>query len=984
MSARPDRIADRRVKVLNDCELTLPSLVLRLPLLAVFVLLSSFVFVPNLSAQGGNAANLQNLIEGLDRLSEQGGGGASLLRQPGEVLDDTREDAARRIGAPISSQEAGAGPTRVRDQLNPAQLTLARRFCEGNLPAELEDSLAGIAAFSALEKDYCKRAKMLLTQYGYTIFGGLAGARPLSTGAILDTYVLGPGDELVISFRGAKNLTQPVSVDREGRVILSDLRPIQAGETEFGKFRDRLEAAVQEAFIGVDVFVSLGATRIANVLVAGEVASPGIHQVSGLSSVLDAIGLAGGILKTGSLRRVYLIRGGKRLEIDFYALLMSGASVADFALRDGDRIVVPPIGPTIAIAGDVKREGIYELLADFPHAAVDLVAFAGGPLRPVGNRFSSVHLAENGEQIVGESSSLDFTLSSGDILIVGRRSATERGGVFLDGHVRVPGRRAIGSAPTLSKLLGETNDLLPDPYLLAGVLETTDAATGARRLFAVNLTRLLSGQEDYSLIEGDRLIILSGEDIRYLSGPEVQEVLRRGFGDSNSPIGDDDGNQGPPTGLQESSSNSLDTIVRQVNGGISVARPGGIGASQETAADGKINDPFVRAGLSPCSGVRALENVVTSSRQARFASAVVTFGSTSSDQFRDLSLSRCRPIFDANPDLLPFLLEHAVQLLGEVRREGAFPVTPGTGLDSLVSVSGGLSREVDISKVELSRFQSDPNVRDAIDLTDQDLSTILINPGDIVRFGSVFRDREVGQVRLVGEFVRPGNYSIRRGERLSQLLARAGGLTAQAYPIGGVFTRESVKRAEEVALARLARELNAAVTVAAARRSIDPSAITAFAELTRDVGSTPATGRVVMEADPTVLSVRPELDIVLEPGDRLFMPKRPNSVLVTGDVLNPGAMQFLSGADVDDYIGRAGGFQQSADRARIFVVLPNGAARPVSVSPFNYTRINIPPGSAIVVPKDASPFDPFTFAKDLSTLISQLAITAASLAVISD
>jgi len=139
-----------------------------------------------------------------------------------------------------------------------------------------------------------------------------------------------------------------------------------------------------------------------------------------------------------------------------------------------------------------------------------------------------------------------------------------------------------------------------------------------------------------------------------------------------------------------------------------------------------------------------------------------------------------------------------------------------------------------------------------------------------------------------------------------------------------------------------------------------------------------------MEADPTVLQIRPDLDIVLEPGDRLVMPKRPSSVTVTGEVLNPGALQFTPGLNADDYIKMAGGMGQAADDGRIFVVLPNGAAKPLSISYWNYDPVKIPPGSTVVVPRDATPFDLVTFAKDLTQIFSQLAISAASIAVIND
>ncbi len=123
------------------------------------------------------------------------------------------------------------------------------------------------------------------------------------------------------------------------------------------------------------------------------------------------------------------------------------------------------------------------------------------------------------------------------------------------------------------------------------------------------------------------------------------------------------------------------------------------------------------------------------------------------------------------------------------------------------------------------------------------------------------------------------------------------------------------------------------------------------AEPARDGAAAGPAGRVVVEADPTVLRVRPELDVVLEPGDRLFVPRRPHSVLVTGEVFRPGALRFVPGTRVDAYIRQAGGFRRSADRERVFVVYPDGVARRVSVEAWNYNPVHVPPGGRVVVPR---------------------------------
>jgi polysaccharide biosynthesis/export protein len=135
-------------------------------------------------------------------------------------------------------------------------------------------------------------------------------------------------------------------------------------------------------------------------------------------------------------------------------------------------------------------------------------------------------------------------------------------------------------------------------------------------------------------------------------------------------------------------------------------------------------------------------------------------------------------------------------------------------------------------------------------------------------------------------------------------------------------------------------------------------------------------GRITVEADLGTLLAQPELDILLESGDRVFIPKRSLSVRVSGEVLSPAALQFRESKDPVDYIDQAGGFTFHADKERTFVLYPDGSAQPLQVSAWNHTSSMIPPGSTIVVPRDPEPFDFIESAKDISQILSNLAITA--------
>ena len=262
--------------------------------------------------------------------------------------------------------------------------------------------------------------------------------------------------------------------------------------------------------------------------------------------------------------------------------------------------------------------------------------------------------------------------------------------------------------------------------------------------------------------------------------------------------------------------------------------------------------------------------------------------------------------------------------------------------------------------------------------------------GDLIAYPCiikpVFSDRDTGPVYLFGEFRRPGIYDITRGERLSETIARAGGLTAQAYPYGAVFTRERAKKREKENLLRYVRDLQAGLTIAISSRRVIGEAALASAEVMQSfieaIQAAEPVGRVVVQADPTVLQVRPEEDVILEPGDRVYMPKRPTSVTITGEVLNAGSVAFKTGAKGDDYIAMAGGYGAAPVKGRTFIVLPNGIASPLSVNAWNYHPEQVPPGSTIVVPRDPLPFDWLIFTQTITDALTSLAVSAAAISVI--
>ncbi len=862
---------------------------------------------------------------------------------------------------------------------------------------------------SRLEVDYSARASEFLEQFGYDVFKGEAAPEDVGTGRLPENYILGVGDELVLTFHGATKRTVITQVDREGRVIVPDLRPIPAAGRSFADFRREVEQRTAAALLGTEVFVSVGSVRQISIFVLGEVYKPGLHRMTSLATVLDALALAGGIKKSGTLRNILIERGGKSLVFDLYEVLKGGLGNG-LTLFDGDHIVVPVIGRTVAVKGQVKRPGIYELAAsEAPVRIRDLIALAGGTLRPKGYALTRTTFDESGRQYIVDISDVGAEVEDGDIISVDLKEDVQIGSVELTGHVRVPGQRSLSAATSVARLIRDVNSLQINPYLPFAILETTDPMTQARIFKPVDLEGVLDGRNDVKLRDKDRLIVLGAPDVEFLSSSTVRRVILTGripsgpdlqdqFAEDEFGLQNGDLSYSSSEARRRTPGTGQKTLPRQVT---RVPPPAGQpsprrGADRRTAQSqsalrGSETRPF--GGFSQnegrsevCAGLQRLAKFVSDSQGSPFSTVIQSvIVEAETEPVGDLS---CPQIYDEVPELLTFVLEYVVGIHGAVRKPGVYPVTGTTNLASLVAVAGGLGNNVDPTYVELTEVHTGAKgasagiERHVLDLTVRKPESVSISPGSGVRFFARISGQERTPVLLLGEFMRPGPYSIRRGEKLSEVIARAGGLTPQAYPYGTVFTRESVRKAQEEGFRRTAREINQGLARAAVQPEISGQALLVAQRIVKQLNEVQALGRMVVEADPAVLRVRPDLDSVLEPGDRIFVPKRPNFVSVIGDVLNPGALQFFPGKRARDYLAEAGGILDTADDDRVFVVYPDGKAQPITLGLWSSSRVLIPPGSTIVVPKNVTPLNALRLTRDLAQIFSQLAVAAASITVI--
>ncbi len=832
----------------------------------------------------------------------------------------------------------------------------------------LEEREEKISKISRLEKDFQSRLNSKITQFGYSVFLNTPAEGGVMTGTISDNYKLGTGDEFIITFQGSKSQSFTVKADLEGRVIIPELKPITITGMSYADFKSILKKQVEESIIGTEVYVSMASVRSISVFIAGEVETPGIVRTSSLATPLEILMKAGGVKKTGSLRNISIYRGGKKTVFDIYALLSGKASGFD-AVNDGDRIIVPTIGATIALDGEMVRPGIYELPAGSSNIAYkDAMKLSGGTLRPSGYEMSQIRIDEQGRQKFRKITAGE-KISNGEALIAHLIENSQTGRVELVGHVKIPGWRTLSSAKHIKPLLGNKRNLMANPYLLFGLIESVDDSTQTRYLKSFSPENIFAGGEDIDLKDSDRVIFLGREDISFLISNFVRQVVVSGkyTVKETLPNGSKNLKYCKPLSnlariITDTQSNRFATATRAVF----------VRKEVEEVVAGKSEDTKLQSFAGTDIEQKALVEMAKDEREVDKESPAF-----------------CPSIYTNVNNLLPFILEYIVSVDGAIRLPGVYPVTPGTSLKSLLAVSGGQSNDANMTNIEIASL--DANSRsgtmqmkwDYVNAEQTDLATIGINPGGGIRVGSKFSNFEAGAVLLSGEFMQPGVYTIRKGEKLSDLISRAGGITSQAYTYGAIFTRNRVKEIQRAELKKTARHLQSAMISASVKKTIEAESLLAAQQMTDQLANAELIGRVVIEADPLKLSLDPALDTVLEAGDALYMPKRPNFIIAMGDVLNPGALQFIPGKGIADYINEVGSYTRSADEGRIYIVYPNGVAKPISLSSWGGDRdIGIPPGTAIVVPTDLGPFDTLTLVREIGGIFQNLAVSAASIAVL--
>ena len=690
------------------------------------------------------------------------------------------------------------------DKETPSQKTPSERLPRRgkNLSADDDDS----EEISPLyDEDGYKRI------YGMDIFSSQdLTFEPNQNLATPEDYVLGPGDELVISIWGTNEVTIRQTISPDGAINVTQIGPIFLNGLTIKEAKGRLKSTLSKTYAslrsgGSQLSLSLGEVRTIQVNVLGEVASPGTYRLSAFSTVFNALYRAGGITEIGSLRAVRIMRAGELYAtVDIYDYIFNGKAGNDVALHEGDVVLVPTYTALVGIEGFVKRPMFYEVKEGEPVSA--LIGYAGG--FSDGAWPGEIHVERNDgrENHISTVAAADFdyfTLRDGDIARVSGSEVdyfTNR--VEIQGAVFRPGMFELGgSIATVRQLVEHAGGLMPEAFTGRAQLHR-EKEDRTKEIRSVPIGALMDGLVDDILLRRNDILVISDKT-------EVE------------PKGD-----------------------------------------------------FTIAGF--------------------------------------------------------------VQFPGE------YPYADNTTVEDLILLAGGLTEGASSANGEIARRINDPNRTSASDtlahifsisikdgLLDDGSAGFTLMPDDVV---SVRRNPSYVEQRNVvisGEVTYPGQYTLAStGERLSQLISRAGGATPNGYVRGAMLLRKLSPYEKNVR-----RTMSRMVTQSeSSKDSLNVEKIEVDEVYT-----------VGIELDKALARPGSDYDLVLRDGDELIIPAFSNTVRIQGEVLYPNSVQFIAGKPVSYYVSQAGGFTTSARRHKPYVVYMNGT---VAVG----SGATLEPGCEIIVP----------------------------------
>ena len=338
-----------------------------------------------------------------------------------------------------------------------------------------------------------------LQAFGYNIFNySPTTFEPSLNIPVPTNYVVGPGDEIVITLWGETQLVHNLTVSKNGDIFIPNVGLISVSGLSLNELRSKIFNAASMVYASLKsgdvnaktkMDVTTGKLRSVKIYVLGEVNTPGGYTLPALSTSFTALYYCGGPTINGTLRDVQVMRRGKNIAtIDLYEYLITGNKSKDVRLEDEDIIYVPPVGKRVAIAGNAFRPAIYELKENEKFS--ELIKYAGGlkftayfdrvhveriiPFRERRSFSNNILSIDLSFKSIDELIKSNYTLESGDVInILGVNNLPENR-VTISGFVKKPGVYEIPkTGMKIRDLILKADSLQKDAFLEKGLLIRT-------------------------------------------------------------------------------------------------------------------------------------------------------------------------------------------------------------------------------------------------------------------------------------------------------------------------------------------------------------------------------------------------------------------------------------------------------------------------------------------------------------------------------
>ncbi len=836
-------------------------------------------------------------------------------------------------------------------------------------------------------------------RFGLNLFNAqISTFAPVDNSPVPDNYLLGPDDTLLVQLYGKQSASEQLTIGRDGQVQLDNVGPVTIAGLTFTEAAALIKARVEEANIGVQASVSMGQLRSINVFIAGEAKYPGMYAVSAMTTVTQALFVAGGISDIGSLRDIRIQRSGNQIgHFDLYDLLLKGDNSGDSQLRHGDVVFVAPLQAVVEIGGEVNRPAIYEVKAG--ETVQDLLRMAGGA-KPNAH-IKDVVMERVNRQGVKQLNNLDLTssasltspLQNGDMLQLAAISNRVENEVVLAGAVVRPGRYAYKTGMQLKDLIrGVWTDLLPTVDLDYALILREKNSRGDIEVIQVNLVDALaleggfSTQRSIQLQPRDVVIAfhaaIEKDDAKDLLQQQEKEKRQKQLASlSMSTLYQSNQQQvGQPQNPALKTNQPATTLV---NPELEQEQPAELFPRQKSKFS--ISSPFeFDPLLQDEKQQKALKEYLAKNYKAVFTEKVL-LEQTPKLNREQMLIPVLEKLKQQATNNTPLAIASAY---GDVKVPGDYPIAKNAGVQQLIAAAGGLKDSAYLQRAELSRFIGQSSTDNQIMVKNHNIN--LAEPTSIDSAVNQLQSRDRlnvfsmpdwsvdRTVELTGEVRFPGTYQVTKGETLSQLIERAGGFTDAAFPFGAIFTREKIQKREQEQFERLLMQLKSDV---ASKSLTSQGPVSSSPEqsvmLINQLSEQKMLGRLVLNMTQ-IQAGNPEYDLEVDAGDKLFIPRRNSAISVVGEVQNPGSHSYNPNLTVKEYLALSGNSRKRADNDRVYVLRADGSVVVPSNNWFASSQ-TLMPGDTIVVPLDVEYKDGLTLWSQITQIFYQSAVAIAAL-----